>query len=592
MAQNLLLNIIAKDKTKQALSGVQASLTRLRSSIFSIQSALLGVGGGLVIRSFLNVGRSVEELGLRFDFLFGSAKEGAKAFDTLVKFAGRVPFSLEEISQASGNLAVVSKDATELGKNLKIVGNVAAVTGLDFRTTAEQIQRSFAGGISAADIFRERGVRALLGFQAGVTVSTEETIKRFEEVFGEGGRFGRATEVLATTFTGTLSMINDKIFQFKLGVNEAGFFDFLKAGLSNINKLIEQNEAMIKDFAQRTGQSLVSIIKAMILGFGEVFNTVKGVFKIIATGFAGTIDLIKMLPEGVREFGLLGFLMLGRKGKLLVLILGGIIKKLGIDLEEIAKKFGLVEQAEDFNKELSFTEKFLNDIENSIIADAKAIAEMKAEISKANAEAEKTKNVFTETANTIQDNIKKPLKDLTDISKQITNVLNKGIKGFSQGIAESIVLGKELKATFKSIAQTLAVGILQTIIEIIARETVLLAIEKAKTVFAQQRALLNAQSNLSGLGSLKGLFGMAKGGAVSKGQPVVVGERGPELFVPNQTGQITQNARGTCGGQTTVNFNINTLDASGFDDLLVRNRGTITQIINNAVNERGSRNLI
>ena len=43
---------------------------------------------------------------------------------------------------------------------------------------------------------------------------------------------------------------------------------------------------------------------------------------------------------------------------------------------------------------------------------------------------------------------------------------------------------------------------------------------------------------------------------------------------------------------TTVNFNINTLDASGFDDLLVRNRGTITQIINNAVNERGSKNLI
>ena len=93
-------------------------------------------------------------------------------------------------------------------------------------------------------------------------------------------------------------------------------------------------------------------------------------------------------------------------------------------------------------------------------------------------------------------------------------------------------------------------------------------------------------------GSIKSLFGFSKGGAVSKGQPVVVGERGAELFIPNQTGQITQSARGTGGGQTTVNFNINTLDASGFDDLLVRNRGTITQIINNAVNERGSRNLI
>jgi len=591
MAQNLLLNIIAKDKTKQALSGVQASLSRLRSSVFSIQSALLGVGGGLVVRSFVNVGRSVEELGLRFDFLFGSAKEGAKAFDTLVKFAGRVPFSLEEISQASGNLAVVSKDATELGKNLKIVGNVAAVTGLDFRTTAEQIQRSFAGGISAADIFRERGVRALLGFQAGATISTEETIKRFEEVFGENGRFGRATEVLATTFSGTLSMINDKIFQFKLGVNEAGFFDFLKAGLSNINKLIEENEAMIRDFANKTGRSLVSIIKAMILGFGEVFNTVKGVFKIIGTGFAGTIDLIKMLPEGVREFGLLGFLMLGKKGKLAVLILGGIIKKLGIDLEEIAKKFGLVDQVEDFNKELSFTEKFLNDIEASIIKDTKAIAEMKAEISKANAEAQKTKTIFDETANTISENIKKPLKDLTDISKQITNVLNQGIKGFSKGIAESIVLGKELDVTFKSIAQTMAVGILQTVVEIIARESVLLAIEKAKTIYKQQQAMLSATSNLSGLGSL-GSFFRASGGSVQKGQPYMVGERGAELFVPNQSGQIQQSARGGNDGATTVNFNINTVDASGFEDLLVRSRGTITQLINSAVNERGSKNLI
>ena len=90
----------------------------------------------------------------------------------------------------------------------------------------------------------------------------------------------------------------------------------------------------------------------------------------------------------------------------------------------------------------------------------------------------------------------------------------------------------------------------------------------------------------------KSFLGFAKGGAVSKGQPVVVGERGAEVFVPNSTGQITQAARGTSSGQTTVNFNINTLDASGFDDLLVRNRGTITQIINNAVNDRGSRNLI
>jgi hypothetical protein len=72
----------------------------------------------------------------------------------------------------------------------------------------------------------------------------------------------------------------------------------------------------------------------------------------------------------------------------------------------------------------------------------------------------------------------------------------------------------------------------------------------------------------------------------------MVGEQGAELFIPNQSGQIQQSARGGNGGATTVNFNINTVDASGFEELLVRSRGTITQLINSAVNERGSKNLI
>ena len=104
--------------------------------------------------------------------------------------------------------------------------------------------------------------------------------------------------------------------------------------------------------------------------------------------------------------------------------------------------------------------------------------------------------------------------------------------------------------------------------------------------------MLSTSNALSGLGSLKGFFGMAKGGAVSKGQPYVVGENGPEMFVPNSTGQIQQNARGTSLQGATVNFNINTVDASGFEELLVRSRGAITQIINNAVNERGQESLI
>jgi hypothetical protein len=85
---------------------------------------------------------------------------------------------------------------------------------------------------------------------------------------------------------------------------------------------------------------------------------------------------------------------------------------------------------------------------------------------------------------------------------------------------------------------------------------------------------------------------MASGGSVMKGMPTIVGEKGPELFFPNSSGQITQNARGTQGRSAVVNFNINTIDSRGFDEALVENRGTITAIINNALTERGRGELV
>ena len=37
----------------------------------------------------------------------------------------------------------------------------------------------------------------------------------------------------------------------------------------------------------------------------------------------------------------------------------------------------------------------------------------------------------------------------------------------------------------------------------------------------------------------------------------------------------------------TVNFNINTVDARGFNELLVNSRGVIVNLINSAMNEKG-----
>ena len=173
----------------------------------------------------------------------------------------------------------------------------------------------------------------------------------------------------------------------------------------------------------------------------------------------------------------------------------------------------------------------------------------------------------------------------------IAEGINSGITKMSEGLARAFIMGEKLSETFANMARTFLVKILSTLIEIVARKTVELAIEKLITREHEKRASMSKSNSLFSFAS-SFLGGRASGGSVQKGQPYMVGERGAELFVPNQSGQIQQSARGGSGGSTTVNFNINTVDASGFDELLVRNRGTITALINNAVNERGSKNLI
>ena len=266
-SQKLFIDIVARDKATKALGGLRGGLAKLRGAVFNLQNAFIGLGAGLVIRNLVNTGKELENLQVRLKFLLKDTNEGAKAFENMTKFASKVPFSLEEIQSGSGILATVTDNAKDLQNMLEITGNVAAVTGLDFRTAAEQIQRSFSAGIGAADLFREKGVRNMLGFQAGATVSIEQTVEAFNKVFGRGGKFGNSTDELAQTLTGTLSMIGDKVFNFKRVLLDAGFFSQLKKQFGDLNKSLEQNSETMDKIAITIGTALAVAVDKLVNGF-------------------------------------------------------------------------------------------------------------------------------------------------------------------------------------------------------------------------------------------------------------------------------------------------------------------------------------
>lgn len=87
------------------------------------------------------------------------------------------------------------------------------------------------------------------------------------------------------------------------------------------------------------------------------------------------------------------------------------------------------------------------------------------------------------------------------------------------------------------------------------------------------------------IGSLFGLPGRATGGPVSPGRPYIVGERGPELFVPTSAGQV--NAGGGSGGSRSVNVSIRVVapEGSSSPESLRRSSRQVAQAVRRALSD-------
>jgi len=117
----------------------------------------------------------------------------------------------------------------------------------------------------------------------------------------------------------------------------------------------------------------------------------------------------------------------------------------------------------------------------------------------------------------------------------------------------------KLNDLYGSIASTIETGLVDAI-EGAINGTKTLG-DVARSVFTQiQRSLIQfgVNSLLGGLPGIGGFF-RANGGPVSTGKSYMVGERGPEMFVPNSGGRIVPNSD-MGGGSTNVVVNV---DASG-----------------------------
>lgn len=289
MANVIQFTILGIDKASPvfkrfatSMGGVASNVTQkfraLQAQATSLYGALAALGGVAVAKSFINAASTSENLRVRLTALLGSVAEGNRLFEEMVHFAGQVPFEYEEIMNSATTLAGVVKGGVDEVTNLMpMITDLAAVSGLTMQQTTEQVVRMFSAGAGSADLFRERGILAMLGFEAGVKISAEETRKTLIRAWEDPeSKFRGVTAELATTWDGLMSMMSDKWFQFRTTVMDAGVFNFLKALAITFNNDMGQGLEESRARAEQWANTIIDGIRAVMRGVAVMANGFRG----------------------------------------------------------------------------------------------------------------------------------------------------------------------------------------------------------------------------------------------------------------------------------------------------------------------------
>jgi len=625
------IDIIAKDKSKKALQGVNNNLDKVKKKANLIKSALIGIGGALVLQKIVSVTARFEDLRDSLTAVTGSAEDGKQAFDFIKDFATETQFSVEDLTKSFIMLKASGIDPTR--KLLTTFTDTAAVT-TDQIGVLDAMTRVFARGIQGGlgleelNQIADRGVPVfrILEEQLGITrleiakfgQSTEGAAKILEALqVGLNAEFGGATATKMDNLSTAMSNFGIAVDNSADAFGQGGFGGALTNAINQMTRFITFIEPLISLLGKLTGLVITVLVTPFqLLGDAVAYATQKGseflqwlgitekLADEVSTATDSQTESNKKLAESIEvvEMKTIDLISASKKqieanNKIFQSIRDRNKSEFDLIGEKMEKELALVEEQENLLKlirddaiaqglqseelananYLKGLEEF-EDMKNMIILEAKdeRMKIIEDELEEAfklqqsyydkNLQALKSRNFDFENLEKMSDEQKKDLAKAS--GRELLGELAKNNKA-----------AFELNKAFK---------IKDAIIDGIAGVQKALAMGPFGIPLAIMIGGLTA-ANVAQIAQTN-YTGRQLGGRVRKGEPYIVGESGREMFVPNQDGNIVPNHDMKQG--VNVNFNINTVDARGFNELLVNSRGVIVNMINSAVNEKGRQAII
>lgn len=272
-----------KRRGEDAISSIDSSFAKLKDSIFSLKTAFGALLSGALVKSFIDAGKETETYTIRLQLLLGSVEKGKQLFKDMNTYAAQTPFNFREVMGAATTLAGVLKGGNEeIKAMMPMIGDLAAASGLGIQETTGQIVKMLSAGAGAADMFRERGILAMMGFQQGVQYSAKQTreilINSWESATS---KFRGATKLLINTWEGAVSNLEDSWFQFQQRVMvDGGVLTYLRSIVQVLNDRFTTAFGSATGAAETFATSTIAGLEYVVRGIGAIIEAAR--FAVVA----------------------------------------------------------------------------------------------------------------------------------------------------------------------------------------------------------------------------------------------------------------------------------------------------------------------
>lgn len=343
---DLGITITALNNASPGLRGASADVKKLGENSQATANRLKAIQvviAGILIDKTLEYSKAIvtaiastQALDLRMQAFAGSAAKADAVMSDLLATFGASPFKIDTISASWTRLRSAVQSNEQASVIIKaIVNDVAAMGGTDENINAVTLsfQRMLATGQASARVFQ--GILTQTGitlgdlakaagdgqFQRNIQngfVNAQTFVDAF--VAASNKRFGFFAQNLKSSVAGSISLVTNSISAgishigstTDLNAHITGFFQNLATAIQQVMNNISQKD--IDNFFDWLAKMEPLIIKTVV-GLYNIGTAVLQIASVVGAFLGG-------LPPDALEFGILGYALFGRKGALVLGMIG------------------------------------------------------------------------------------------------------------------------------------------------------------------------------------------------------------------------------------------------------------------------------